>query len=258
MQKKIQSAPTIVYPESDGKPIAETDTHRDLMIDFILILRDYYQNEDDVYVSGNLLMYYEEGDPKKCISPDVFVAFGVEKKQRRTYLTWAEANTPDFVLEVTSPSTFKKDIGEKKDLYASVLAVKEYYIYDPLGQIVPSFIGFRLINGVYQEIDIVNDRLSSGVLGLELGEHEEKLRLYNPNTLQWLQSPPERAKTAEVRAETAEAFAQQEIDARQTAEARAQQEADARKNAEVRADNAEAKLAQLLAEIEELRSERSD
>jgi hypothetical protein len=37
MQKKIQSAPTIVYPESDGMPMAETDVHRDLMIDFILI-----------------------------------------------------------------------------------------------------------------------------------------------------------------------------------------------------------------------------
>jgi hypothetical protein len=64
MRKKIQSAPTIFYPESDGKPMAETDTHRKLMMDFILMLEDYFENNDDVYVSGNLLMYYER-DPEK-------------------------------------------------------------------------------------------------------------------------------------------------------------------------------------------------
>ena len=226
MQRKIQAAPTIVYPESDGETMAETDKHRDLMVDFIQILRNYYQNEKDVYVSGNLLMYYEKGNPRKSISPDVFVVFGVEKKQRNTYLIWAEAQTPDFVLEVASPSTFSKDIGEKKELYASVLAVKEYYIYDPMGQIVPSFVGYRLIDGVYQEIDFVNDRLPSETLGLALGEHDGNLRLYNPRTSQWLQTPQERAKSAE---------------------ARAQQEANARKNAE-------AELEKALAEIERLRA----
>ena len=226
MQRKIQAAPTIVYPESDGETMAETDKHRDLMVDFIQILRNYYQNEKDVYVSGNLLMYYEKGNPRKSISPDVFVVFGVEKKQRNTYLIWAEAQTPDFVLEVASPSTFSKDIGEKKELYASVLAVKEYYIYDPMGQIVPSFVGYRLIDGVYQEIDFVNDRLPSETLGLALGEHDGNLRLYNPSTSQWLQTPQERAKTAE---------------------ARAQQEVNARKNAE-------AELEKALAEIERLRA----
>ena len=182
-------------------------------------------------------MYYEEGNPRRSISPDVFVVFGVEKKLRDTYLTWAEGRTPDFVLEVASPSTFPKDMGEKKELYASVLKVNEYYIYDPLGQIVPSFIGYRLIDGVYQEIDFVNDRLPSAVLDLELGEHEEVLRLYDPNTTQWLQTPPERAENAETRAENAETRAE---------------------NAETRAENAEAQLAEALAEIERLRAERNN
>ncbi len=241
MQKKTQSAPTIFYPESDGKPMAETDRHRDLMIDFIQMLKHYYRNENDVYVSGNLLMYYEEGNPRKSISPDVFVVFGVAKKQRNTYLTWEEAHTPDFVLEVASPSTFSKDMGRKKDLYASVLEVKEYYIYDPLGEIVPSFIGYRLIDGTYQEINFVNDRLTSTVLGLELGEHGNELRLYDPKTSQWLQTPPERAENAETRAENAET--------------RAQEEASARRNAETRAENAESALAKALAALERLKAE---
>jgi len=228
MQKRIQSAPTIVYPESDGKPMAETDTHRDLMIDFIQVLKHHYRDDADVYVSGNLLIYYEEGNPRKSISPDVFVVFGVAKKRRNTYLTWEEGRTPDFVLEVASPNTFRNDMGRKKVLYASVLGVKEYYIYDPLAEIVPSFIGFRLIDGKYQEIDYVNERLPSVVLGLELGERDGELRLYNPNTSQWLQTPPERAENAETRAE----------------------------NAETRAENAEAELAKALVEIERLRAEK--
>ncbi len=204
MQKKIRAAPTIIYPESDGEPMAETDIHRDLMIDFIQVLKHHYRTVSDVYVSGNLFLYYVEGNPRKVISPDVFVVFGVEKKQRRTYRTWEEERTPDFVLEVASPKTFKNDIGGKKELYASALAVKEYFIYDPLGQIIPSFIGWRLVDGVYQEIDFVNDRLPSEVLELELGEKGEALRLYDPNRSVWLETSPERAENAEARAQSAE------------------------------------------------------
>ena len=269
MQEKIQSAPTLVYPESDGKPMAETDVHRNLMVDFIGMLQHHFRTEP-VYVSGNLLIYYEEGNVKKSISPDVFVVHGVAKKPRRTYLTWEEGKTPDFVLEVSSRSTYKDDIEKKKDLYAAVLKVKEYYIYDPEGKIYPNFIGFRLINGTYQEIDFVDSRLPSTVLGLELGERGGVLRLYNPNTQQWLQPPPERVDIAEARAEQeqlarqeAEMRAEQEQLARQEAEMRAEQEHLARQNAEARAEqehlarqNAEAELAKALAELERLQKEK--
>lgn len=205
MQKTIQAVPSIFYPESDGKPMAETEIHRDLMMDFIQMLKHYYRDREDVCISGNMFMYYEEGNATKSVAPDVFVAFGVAKKQRRTYLTWEEGRTPDFVLEIASPSTFNDDMRKKKQLYASVLEVEEYFIYDPLGEIVPSFIGFRLNDGVYEEINFKNERLPSTVLGLELGEREGILKLYNPTTSEWLQTLPERAETAEVRAETAEA-----------------------------------------------------
>ena len=263
MQQKIQSAPTFVYPESDGKHIAETDAHRDLMVDFIQMLQHHFIREP-VYVSGNLLIYYEEGDMKKSVSPDVFVVQGVAKKRRRTYLTWEEGKTPDFVLEVSSRSTYKDDIDKKKDLYAAVLKVKEYYIYDPEGEIYPSFIGYRLIDGVYQEIDFTESRLPSTVLGLELGEREGVLRLYNPKTQQWLQPPPERVDIAEMRAEQeqlarqeAEMRAEQEQLARQEAEMRAEQEQLARQEAEVRAENAENEVNRLLAELERLQAEKN-
>ena len=208
MQREIHSAPTLTYPSSDGKPMAETDRHRKLMVDFIQMLEHHFREANNIYVSGNLLIYYEEGNPRKSIAPDVFVVFGVGKKPRRTYLTWEEGNTPDFVLEVASPSTYQHDFGSKKELYASVLAVKEYYIYDPYGDITPSFVGYRLVNGEYQEITFVDGRLPSTVLDLELAEYEGDLRLYNPATQQWLQPPEERAE--QVEAELAKALAELE------------------------------------------------
>ena len=208
MQGEIHSAPTLTYPSSDGKPMAETDRHRKLMVDFIQMLEHHFREANNIYVSGNLLIYYEEGNPRKSIAPDVFVVFGVGKKPRRTYLTWEEGNTPDFVLEVASPSTYQQDLGPKKELYASVLTVKEYYIYDPYGDITPSFIGYQLVGGEYQEIAFMEDRLQSAVLGLELGEYEGELRLYNPTTQQWMQPPEERAERAE--AELAKALAELE------------------------------------------------
>ena len=131
--RKPEAAPTIVYPESDGKPMAETDIHRDLMVDFIQMLQHHFIDEP-VYVSGNLMMYYEQGT-RKSVAPDVFVVHGVAKKRRRTYLIWEEGQTPDFVLEVSSHSTSQNDMGDKKDIYAEVLGVKEYYIYDPEGEV---------------------------------------------------------------------------------------------------------------------------
>ena len=205
MRKKIISAPTPFYPSSDGKPMAETDWHRKLLMELLQIIDHHFREHDDVYVSGDLLIYYKMGDNTKSVAPDVFVVRGVAKKQRGTYLTWEESHTPDFVIELASPSTVRHDLTTKKDLYASVLKVKEYYIYDPLHQIQPHFVGFRLIDGVYQEIAFVNDRLPSEVLNLELGERDGTLRMYDPTIEQWLVPSQERAEQAE--AELAKALA---------------------------------------------------
>ena len=212
MRKKIMSAPTPFYPASDGKPMAETDWHRKLLMELLQIIDHHFREHDDVYVSGDLLIYYKMGDNTKSVAPDVFVVRGVAKKQRGTYITWEESRTPDFVLELASPSTVQHDLTAKKDLYESVLKVKEYYIYDPLHQIQPHFMGFRLVDGVYQEIAFVNERLPSEVLNLELGERDGTLRIYDTTIEQWLVPPQERAEHAEERAEQ-EALARQHAEA---------------------------------------------
>ncbi|MXV73254.1 Uma2 family endonuclease [Candidatus Poribacteria bacterium] len=245
MQNKIKAAPTVIYPESDGKPMAETESHRDIMIDFIQMLKHYFRNTNDVHVSGNLLMYYEEGNPRKSVSPDVFVAFGVSKKRRRTYKIWEEGHAPDFVLEVASPSTYRHDLTRKKDLYASVLGVREYYIYDPYHEVNPYFLGYRLMDGVYQEIEFVDGRLPSVVLGLELGERDGVFGLYDPSRSVWLQPLEEQVKQA--------ALAQQRADARaERADARAERAAQAQQQEAQARQRTESELAKTLAALERL------
>ena len=89
----------VEYPTGDGKPIAESDIHRINMTDLIQTLKLYFDAEPTIYVSGNLLMFYEEGNRRKHIAPDVFVVRGVEKKLRENYLVWEDGKAPDVVIE---------------------------------------------------------------------------------------------------------------------------------------------------------------
>ena len=95
----------IYYPESDGQPMAESDLHRKEMTYLLDALEVCFHAVSDVYVAGNLLLYYTEGFPKKCVAPDVFVVKGVPKRNRGSYKLWEEGAAPVFVVEVTSEST---------------------------------------------------------------------------------------------------------------------------------------------------------
>src|SRR5438094_947435 len=98
------------YPSSDGKPMAETDKHRDLGVYAIEALKARYSDRQDVYVSGNNFIYFEEGNPKARVSPDCYVMFGVEMRQRDSYMTWKEGGKmPSVVFEFTSRKTQKED-----------------------------------------------------------------------------------------------------------------------------------------------------
>ena len=183
----------VVYPTSDGKPMAETDFHRDLMTDLIKTLQDFYADEPTTYVSGNLLLYYEEGNKRRHVSPDVFVVRGVPKHSRLYYLLWEEGRGPDFVIELTSSSTRREDQTKKRDLYRDVLRVAEYFLFDPFGDwLKPKLQGYRLIGGDYAPIEPVAGRLPSLVTGLHLEADGKELRLFNPARGHRLPTPAER------------------------------------------------------------------
>lgn len=227
---------TIEYPETDGEPMAETDFQREVMVYAIPALDLYFRDQADVYVTGNILFYYEEGNPQAVVSPDVMVVMGVEKKNRRKYMLWEENKVPVFVLEVTSKTTRRKDQGLKKRLYAD-LGVSEYFLFDPTGDyLTPSLQGFRLEQGQYEPIrGFTNPNpygryaVYSRVLALDLFvTWDGALRFLDPEDdrlLTDLAETEDRALEAEAKAVEAEARAEAEAAARQSAE----QEAEALK-----------------------------
>lgn len=117
----------VTYPDSDGLPMAESDATRDYLIYGVEALDSYFQENANVYVSGNLFIYYEQGNPKAVVAPDVFVVFGVEKKKRPSYKTWEEqGKIPDFVLEITSKVRRVK-IVVRKEVYMLIWEWKNIF-----------------------------------------------------------------------------------------------------------------------------------
>lgn len=197
-----------LYPTSDGKPMAETDHHREQMLSLIDVLTRRYETDPDVYVTGNLLLFHEKGDRRKHVSPDCFVAFGVPKKKRINYLLWEE-KPPAVVFELTSSSTKSEDTKKKFALYRDVLKAKEYFLFDPFGDYLdPPLCGYRLRAGVYNEIRAVAGRLPSLQLGLHLERHGQQLRLWDPRTKEWLRTAEELMHIEHDRAEAEKARAE--------------------------------------------------
>jgi Uma2 family endonuclease len=227
----------VQYPESDGKPLGETDLHRNLMTDLIFALKWFLHNVR-AYVAGNLYVYFEEGNNKACVAPDVFVVLGIDQRDRHTFRTWREGNRlPDVIIELTSKKTRKIDQTTKPALYAR-LGVREYFLFDPYGEYLePRLQGYRLVDRNYELIREYPVR--SALLGLELREENNTLRLYNAVTGERLPTSDE------------EVLARRAAEAARTvAEERLEAEAEARRAAEARAAAAEAELARLRALLE--------
>jgi len=196
----------IEYPESDGKPMAETDIHIRELTNTRATLADFFREASDVYVSGNLLLYYEEGNPAASVSPDVFVVKGVPKGERRTYRVWVEKRPPLVVFEFTSRSTRLEDSGNKKALYA-MLGVSEYFLCDPLSEYLqPPMQGFTLERGDYRRLPEDSDgTVISRELGLRLKMEGSQLRLVVIATGEQLLTPAEAQEKARAEAKARQA-----------------------------------------------------
>lgn len=237
MASSLLAPATVEYPSSDGKPMAESDFQRTPLTYAVDRLRRHFRNRDDVYVSGNLLIYYEARNVKARVAPDVFVVVGAANTNRSSYRLWEEPKGPDFVLEITSKATYREDQGRMRELYRA-LGVREYWQYDPTHDYLePALQGLELIGGDYRRLPVrkLADgtlALTSDVLQLELRLTGERgLRFHDPATGQDL---PNLAET--------DAAQQRAEQARQEAETRLAAEAAARAAAEARVAELEALL----------------
>jgi Uma2 family endonuclease len=172
--------------------MAETDVHIDALLYLREALKDYFRDAPQVYVAGNMLLYYEEGNPAACVAPDVFVVQGVAKRERRTYKLWEEGQPPAVVFEITSRGSRLEDLGTKRVVYA-MPGVREYFLYDPLGEYLrPPLQGYRLQEGEYQRLLPGGEgELVSQVLGVELRVEAGRLRVIDPATGERLLTPAE-------------------------------------------------------------------
>jgi len=176
-QTAISQRADVVYPSSDGEPLAETSVHIDAIINAVIILRNYLEGQQAIVLADQFL-YYVQGFPKFRVAPDVMVVFNVQPGARDNYKVWEEAQVPSVIFEMTSAGTKDRDEVVKKDLYEG-LNVPEYWQFDPKGEWIPEKLrGYRLQDGVY--VPITDGR--SEPLGLRLEVDELLISFYQENT----------------------------------------------------------------------------
>ena len=207
--------PTIVYPEEEKVPESELQGDARRYVQGALSIR--YQERPDIYVAGDMFLYYRMNDAEARLAPDIMVVFGAtESPPRPSWLVWREGGlTPDFVLEIASPRTVADDAGWKRDRYAT-MEVQEYWRFDPQdGELMPELLTGEALDstGEYRSLPVARDtagilRGHSALLGLDLCVVGSELRLYDPATGEWLRSHAESeaaARSAEARVAQLEA-----------------------------------------------------
>jgi Uma2 family endonuclease len=185
----------IDYPSSDGKPMAETWLHIRAIMLLHQALEDFFRDRADAFIASDQFWYWEDGNNKACIAPDVMVVLGVpqrDPRERTSFFSWEEGGAiPSVVFEMASKNTWREDVDEKYDKYES-LGVREYFLFDPEGlHLVPQLQGYRLKGTAYRRIHM--SKMESE-LGFGLRAEETMIRLIDLRT----QTPiPTRAEAVE-------------------------------------------------------------
>lgn len=194
----------IYYPDTDPKAMPGTDIHFKLIANLVLILELFLQSQPDANAFGDLMFYYEKSNAKKFVAPDVMVCFGIDKQPRRVYKLWEENSVPSVVIEIASEHTWREDLTKKFALYQK-LGVREYYVFDPeYRHLTQPLIAFHQSDDGLAEVPVNYGRIFSSVLGLELVDTGETLRLFNPETNEFLMTMEEiQAENEKLKAELA-------------------------------------------------------
>lgn len=176
-QLEARAAGDIIYPDSDGQPMADNTKQFRWITIVYYNLEWLFSKNEDVFVAGDLLWYPVEGNNKLRQAPDVMVAFGIKKGDRGSYMQWKEGGiAPQVVFEILSPGNRLTPMNQKQVFY-NRYGVEEYYIYDPDRNDLSGWL--RGDNG----LDVIEE-ISGWVsprLGIQFDWSAERLQLLRPN-----------------------------------------------------------------------------
>ena len=166
----------IIYPDSDGKPMADNTLQFRWITTIKNNLEWLFTENEQVFVAGDLLWYPVEGENKIRQAPDVMVVFNRPKGERGSYQQWREDNIPpQVVFEILSPGNRQTEMNRKL-LFYQKYGVEEYYIYDPNHQELSGLIREGEVLTIVEEMQ--------GWVSPRLGIRftmEQELKLYHPN-----------------------------------------------------------------------------
>jgi Uma2 family endonuclease len=198
---------TLELPGDDGEPM-ENERERTQIDLFLDGLNQHWQDRADFYAAGNMFVYYSITQARRVLEeintdalprtafrgPDIFVVLGVDGSYRRQkWIVWEEdGRYPDVIFELLSPTTRKRDLGQKKRLYEQTFHTQEYFCFDYLDpESGDALQGWRLdAQGLYQPIEPdTRGWLWSEVLDLWVGRWKGVflrdatvwMRLYTPD-----------------------------------------------------------------------------
>lgn len=206
--------PEVVYPDSDGKPMADNTKQFRWIVTIKQNIESIFQDNPDVFVAGDLLWYPVEGNNKIRVGPDVMVALGRPKGDRGSYMQWREDNlAPQVVFEILSPGNTRREMAKKR-LFYNNYGVEEYYIYNPDNLELEGWM--RSPDGGLDAIEEMVGWISP-LLGIRF-EMGEELQLFRPdgkNFSSWselehqIQQEKQRAEQEKQRADEMAALLQQ-------------------------------------------------
>jgi Uma2 family endonuclease len=240
---QLSEHPAVVYPDSDGMPMAENTLQYEWIVTIKGGLDAIFAHEPNAFVAGDLLWYPVEGNPKIRIAPDAMVAIGRPKGYRGSYKQWEEGGlAPQVVFEVLSPGNRLAEMIRKFQFYEQY-GVEEYYIYDPdHGPLDGWLRAGDHLEPIPDMAGFVSPRLR---IRFEPVEGSDNLKIYGPDGSPFLTFAEwvEKAKADERRADAARELAEQEFQRADEERRRADEERQ-------RADRLAARLRELGVEPE--------
>ncbi|MEC4982585.1 MAG: Uma2 family endonuclease [Oscillatoria sp. PMC 1068.18] len=222
---KSQKQTEVIYPESDGKPMADNTKQFRWIVVIKENLEWLFGGDRDVFVAGDLFWYPVEGNNRIVNAPDAMVIFGRPKGDRSSYKQWSEEGiAPQVVFEIRSPANTRTEM-DRKLLFYDRYGVEEYYIYDPDRQ---SLSGWLRVEEGLDAIAEINGWVSPR-LGIRFEISGEELQIYRPDGIQFfsyvevcqlLEQEKQRTEQEKQRAEQEKQRAEQEKQRAEQAEQR--------------------------------------